>query len=94
MSWFSNLSDTFGTLMEVVAPMPVEQEKLEEIQKVQEDRRKSTAGVGARLVAQRAMSKESRFQSPVRTQQLVRMPNDSETTSKSSRTPRAVSRPS
>ena len=87
MSWFSNLSDTFGTLMEVVAPMPVEQKKLEEIQKVQEDRRKSTAGVGARLVAQRAMSKESRFQSPVRTQQLVRMPNDSETTSKSSRTP-------
>ena len=87
MSWFNNLSDTFGTLMEVVAPMPVEQKKLEEIQKVQEDRRKSTAGVGARLVAQRAMSKESRFQSPVRTQQLVRMPNDSETTSKSSRTP-------
>ena len=87
MSWFNNLSDTFGTLMEVVAPMPVEQEKLEEIQKVQEDRRKSTAGVGARLVAQRAMSKDSRFQSPVRTQQLVRITNDSETTSKSSRTP-------
>ena len=53
MSWFSNLSDTLGTLMEVVAPMPVEQEKLEEIQKVQEDRRKSTAGVGATSDEQR-----------------------------------------
>ena len=62
--------------MEVMAPMPDEQEKLEEIKKVQDDRKKSTAGVGARLVAQRAMGKDSPFQSPIKTQQLVNIRNN------------------
>ncbi len=76
MSWFTNISSTLGSIMEVMAPMPDEQEKLEEIKKVQDDRKKSTAGVGARLVAQRAMGKDSPFQSPIKTQQLVNIRNN------------------
>ena len=76
MSWFTNISSTLGSIMEVMAPMPDEQEKLEEIKKVQDDRKKSTAGVGARLVAQRAMGNDSPFQSPIKTQQLVNISNN------------------
>jgi serine/threonine protein phosphatase PrpC/ankyrin repeat protein len=77
MSWFSNISNTIGSIMEVMAPMPEEQQKLEIIQKVQEERRDSTTGVGARLVAQRALGADSPFQSPFKSQQLVDIRNSS-----------------
>ena len=31
MSWFTNISSTLGSIMEVMAPMPDEQEKLEDV---------------------------------------------------------------
>ena len=52
MSWFNNLSDTFGTLMEVVAPMPVEQEKLEGNSESAGGQKEKHGGCGRRLVAQ------------------------------------------
>ena len=87
MSWFSNISNTIGSIMEVMAPMPEEQQKLEIIQKVQEERRDSTAGVGARLVAQRALGTDSPFQSPLKSQQLVNIRNSSNVGNTAVKTP-------